>query len=380
MRAAQVSRATRAAPSSTQQMVPVRVPTAAKKQCLGRLRRGGDAPKKPPKILSTGETTNGYWLNDMRRADMIEYVKCLKECGGFYSAALSNRSFKRHTVGFADFFTAHCGQDIKKTTQMLDSIKSLVVAKSEAIEKRKANQMRAQFRANLTITGPQRYRSHTLCGCCKQYIPREQYHDKKTCLRETEGALHSKLLLQISIRQNFSRGTRKVLRQCLGNQCATEHDFLASREKVRDILRLCALRLCSTPALCALLKLTLVCACVHHGVQALEDIPVLRLLDDGRSVMACMCCDVKWLLSLPRMLKMLPVATRHSTKVLTCWSDDGTNERGKKGKRPLHAGIIRVCSIGRQAMNLDNCLVTSLMGVVSLLRVLSAVHTLNLCW
>jgi hypothetical protein len=39
----------------------------------------------------------------------------------------------------------------------------------------------------------------------------------------------------VSVRQNFSRATRRVLRFKLGpKKCASEHDFNIARDEVRD--------------------------------------------------------------------------------------------------------------------------------------------------
>ena len=76
--------------------------------------------------------------------------------------------------------------------------------------------------------------------------------------------------------------------------------------------------------------------------------------------MACLCCDMQWLLSLPRIQSILPLEMRKTITILTTYTNDGTNERGNKKHRPLHASIIRCSTLGREALSLNNCVLNSL--------------------
>jgi hypothetical protein len=191
--------------------------------------------RKQKRARDKNNQRHGFWSNGLNKADFLQHVANLKECSTFSKFATSNRSFKRHTQGFKTFFESHCRGDLHEASKMVRAIGDLIQVDITRAEKRTELAARKQHRAELTITGPRRRRSHTLCTSCKRYIPREEYHDAKTCEKLQSIDLSAQTLLEVSVRQNFSRATRRVLRFKLGpKKCASEHDFNIARDEVRD--------------------------------------------------------------------------------------------------------------------------------------------------
>ena len=87
-----------------------------------------------------------------------------------------------------------------------------------------------------------------MCTYCFKMIHYKVFHDYRKC-PERVMLLQHEQLLELSLRLNWSRRTRKLLRITFGPTCATEHAFNAAREELRSTLppaRLCADRISVT--------------------------------------------------------------------------------------------------------------------------------------
>jgi len=136
---------------------------------------------------------------------------------------------------------------------------------------------------------------HHRCRSCR-------YHDARTCPQRVQ-VISEDRLLQLSLRLDWGRSTRMLLRSMLGYECSTESAFLSAR---------------------VTLKAT---------------IPAWSLHADGVSVTSDPTAKLLWTFTLKHFMELMPSASdRANSTLVTGLSNDGTNLKDKKGKSPPSDG------------------------------------------
>ena len=154
----------------------------------------------------------------------------------------TSKTRKAQYAAFADVIISMNHGDFDAAISFLDSVGSVVeVARSARQQKEQAD---AKFKLQGSFGGilSRKATGHTMCNHCWKWVHKSKYHDWRNCPERVVCIGHEKLL-ELSLRLNWARSSRTLVRLTLGNHCATEKDFLVAREELRRSLpptRLCA--------------------------------------------------------------------------------------------------------------------------------------------